>query len=1302
MRSNRRELAVLRGKRDPESLGLWAASFGKGDEEKARRYALAIATFLGQPTDGGAGWQDYIGQLSPNTRVAYAYAITEFFEWAAAVHRRVVAPEDVTRKDAEDYVNWLANRPFSLGAEKLRDGDQPEQLMLYEIVEKAGSINLRGIAKELSPTWQSKLGNMENRANRQVLSRKVRELISSDVLEATPTLCALRKQYPQAGITLFELPMGERGRLMNLEDVFQYQVKQQTKSSRTTIAQRLAALSAFWQVMMEGENVSGGEALLQYNIWQTVKKRVTRGLSHQKKEAARKQKVPSEAVIQMLRDAPGKTLIDLRNRALLYLLIFSGIRVSELVILRSGRPSDNWPAWFDGSEPPALQLVRKGNKQQRIPYPPVALAKLIEFQSELQRRAAQGFNQHTDPEGEHYIVRTSVAWYYRDLTLPDAPLFPPLALWGKNQRRDYRKPMSRQAVFSILDKMAATVGLTGETCRQIHPHALRHFSANAMAEGGKDLREIQSIFGHSSITTTEGYLEDVEGDVRLSGQQEVLSYLQARGEEVEPVHVGEAPREREVIDVVGVEEIADETPAVSPEEVEVIQALAESIPAHTLPEAPPEYDPEATAILTPEGETVIAEDEKLVGLDGGVPAEEILEDLASTVVAGQSPGSPTWVYEAMREPKGPHETVVFNRGGERDKDWLFSNYPKMPPNCGVGQESFLPWYVKARGAVSRGGYHKGMPPFPVFAPEQVNPETDVGEAFIAQVEQQYSEFVHGNPEKGTLPSPMRSVGMVRWYSFFVYHAQRIEDHFNAQFKTTIPTWEPFETVVMRGNFRAHDTTWLLRWLADNAHTYRASVDAMKRGVERGKADVTDSFLKSSFEGIELLTDVPEWMIEDDPVHALWESDPKQWREMVEWLKNVTGQKLEPRREIDRDEQEEFASEEAKARARNIRNILLEMMRFVDRLERAKKTQKEKVKEHRDEVRTSLVQYALTASGKERLGKTLQQLLDMSTREFNREMSQFYKEEGVPDPNSREYRKFRGKARVSAIIAALFPDIPELVDPNIFAESALFNPRWFRIDEKNKTIQIEEEERDKLIQQFGQDPELLVRRATRAMWEAREKDYEALWGVMMSYFSWIVPSGREMESQVRGIPVVDLGSEDFNVQARRNWLKAWTRRMKDLASGKVQPGESSKVETDWERILREEGLGVRGQDALDHVAEEAVDFASSASIDEYSPETPEALLIGMQEEMSDELWPNKFCRRMLPNGRGTYVHLEGERPQGWYRVDLYGRRKGHYRPNAPPQLMSPGAVYQSQKRVFGARQLLPSPFRMVSAMGLLSD
>lgn len=1322
MQPNRAELALLRGKRDPQALTQWAHAFGQGDDKKAARLGLAIATFLGQPPPGDArndDWSDYLGQLSPNTRKAYAAVLTEFFEWAAAVHKRVVSPEEITRLDAEEYVKWLANRPFSLAAEKLKDGDQEELRALYEIIEEQGTSSLQTIIDGLSPALKSKYFGSHPTTrleNRRLLSADVRKLVTMDVVQSTPTWAVLRQSYSQAGITQWHVPLGPGGRDIAVEDVFRYQPKQYHGASRTTVAQHISALSSFWKLLAQGENVKGGEPILQYNVWEGIGKRVSRGLAHEKRQASRGQKMPSDDVVRLLKEAPSKTLVQLRNKAILYLMVFAGVRTTEILMLRRGRPErGEGKAWFDGSEPPALQLVRKGGKRMRIPYPPVALKVLIEFQQMLERHAAPTFAQSSDARDEHYISRESVAWYYRDLQLADAPLFPPLLLWGANTRVDYRKPLSRVQCFRLLKQIGREVGMPEEQVAKIHPHALRHFAANAMVLGGKDIREVQAILGHSSITTTEGYLEDPEGDVKLSGQEAILNFLDVKGDAVKPTYTGpKVAPEREVIDVVAeaVEEEPEATsPVVTPEELAVLTSLKEEIPVHTLPESPPEYDPEVVVMAMPgEKPPIVETDEGLVGIDANLfSAEELQAELAASVRDGKSPGSPSWVYEAMADPNGTHETIVFNRGGQRDIDWLLEHYPVMPKNFGVGHESYLPWFVKARGNLSRGGFFKGLPPFPLFSPEQCNPETSLGEAFLTRIEQAYSLLVHGDPETGRAPSPLRSVGMVRWYSFFVYHSTKFEEAIAAAPEDAKMTWAPWNAVVDLGQVRAHDDAYLVQWLQDNAHTFRASIDAMKRGVSRTDDDVTASFLKSSFEGIELITEVPEWMIFDDPVAALYESDPKQWEEMILWLKNVTGQQLDTARIEDREEQEETALVAQKTKAKVVRDLLVGVVRLVDQLSRAKHLTRERVDELREHLRVQLYWYATAAANVSRLRVSLEQIKTLGTKEFNQTMSKEYERLGIPDPNAPEFRKLRGKKRVAAMVAKLFPDIPELSNGNVFAESKLFDPKWFRIDEKKHTVFIEDSERDELIRQFGQDPELLVRRATRAMWESRDKGHEALWGILMSYFSWIVPSGQEMASSVLGIPVEDLGSEASNIQARKTWLKAWTEQMKRLAMGKdleVEETDESeedevpqKVKAAWELFLEESN---KETDALERVVADGLDFAMSSSISGAWEETPEDILMRMEERGSDDFWKNPgrptrhFYRK---NGKQSVAVLPGEKPPVLYHVDLFGRREGTLRPNAPPVLVSPGVVYRSQKRVFPARQLLPSPFRMIAAMGL---
>lgn len=1295
MKSNRAELAVLRGKRDPQALSLWVQAFAKGSEKRAKRYALAVASFLGQPPlESGSEMTDYLGQYSPNTQKAYAFAVTEFFEWVAAHHGKITSPDDVTRLDAEQYVNWLSNRPFSLAEEKLKDGDLSNLLVLYETVNKIGSATLQDIIEKLPKEQKGKYGGSQGRLNRQLISRDVRKLVTMDVLQAQPTMETLREQFPQAGISRWELPLGDNNQLIPLEDVFVYQKKEYEPTSRTTVAQRVSALSSFWHVLMQGENVSGGEALLKYDVWSIVKKRVNRGLAHLKKEAAREQKMPSDKIIQMMRNAPTKSLVQLRNRAILYLMVFMGVRTTEILLVRRGRPDKGqWKGWFEDGDPPKLRVLRKGNKWQSLPYPSAALKPLFEFQKELEARAAPSFAQHEDRHGPHYIPREETAWYYRDLLLPDAPLFPPLSIWGNNRMVDYRKSMSRIQCYRLLRRVAEDAGLSSEEVDQVHPHAIRHFAANAMIAGGKDIREVQTILGHSTLLTTESYLEDIDEEQKLSGQDAILQYMETQGMGLQPQDVPfETTPVTDVVETTGIV-ISDETVRIEPEELQVLQQLEAQLPTHSLPQAP-EYDPDVVVHALPRSPAIVETKQGLVGVDGEEDTEVLLEDLAQTVKDGWSPGSPAWVYETMSDPQATRETVVFNRGGEPERSWLLKHYPKTPKNFGVGHESYLPWYVRVRGNVTRSGYFKGMPPFPVYSPDQSSPETTTGEEFIEAIEREYSRFVHGDVEKDIAPSPIRSSGMIRWYSFFVYHAQKLQEAFSNEFEAAVPQWYPWNASVPLRNFRAHDDAWLVQWLVDNAHTYRASVEAMRK-MPTKDVDLTSSFLKSAFEGIELITDVPEWMIENDPIKALFESDPKQWKEMIRWLKNATGKVLDADRKIDRTDQEAFAIEEQKTKARKIRDILMSVVHLTDRLSFAKHQARDQVKDFRRQLRAQLYWYATAAGGVQKLNVSLDTLQVLSTKEFNQEMAKEYKRLGVPNPNLEPYRSLKGRQRAAAIVAALFPDIPELTSANVFEDSRLFNPKWFEIDEKAKTVFLQEEERLRLQQQYGQDPQLLLRRALRALWEARDKGQDAMKGIMLSYFSWIIPPGKEMESQALGIPVVDLGDAELNREARKNWLKAWSNQMKRLAMGQeltIEEAPKRKL-APWEEFLQEESR----KDALDYIASDSVDFAMSMSVSGGFEESPEELL--MQLEETDDYYRNRPKRGLIPNRRGTYVHLEGENPKRWYAVDFFGKKQGNLRPNAPPLLMSPGVVYRAQKRVFPARQLLPSPFRMIVAMYL---
>jgi len=70
------------------------------------------------------------------------------------------------------------------------------------------------------------------------------------------------------------------------------------------------------------------------------------------------------------------------------------------------------------------------------------------------------------------------------------------------------RPLSRQSAWAVLQQAAERAGLIGTDCadeRRISPHTLRHSFATHLLQGGADVRVVQELLGHSSVTTTQIY-----------------------------------------------------------------------------------------------------------------------------------------------------------------------------------------------------------------------------------------------------------------------------------------------------------------------------------------------------------------------------------------------------------------------------------------------------------------------------------------------------------------------------------------------------------------------------------------------------------------------------------------------------------------------------------------------------------------------------------------------------------------------------------------------------------------------------
>ena len=147
----------------------------------------------------------------------------------------------------------------------------------------------------------------------------------------------------------------------------------------------------------------------------------------------------------------------LRNRAILETLYSCGLRVSELINLRF---SD---LFFEEG---FIRVIGKGNKERLVPASPSVQEEIAIYKQETR-------NRQTIKPGNENIVFLN--------------------------RRGAK--LTRVMIFTIIKDLANTIGLK----KTISPHTFRHSFATHLIEGGANLRAIQEMLGHESITTTEIY-----------------------------------------------------------------------------------------------------------------------------------------------------------------------------------------------------------------------------------------------------------------------------------------------------------------------------------------------------------------------------------------------------------------------------------------------------------------------------------------------------------------------------------------------------------------------------------------------------------------------------------------------------------------------------------------------------------------------------------------------------------------------------------------------------------------------------
>lgn len=228
---------------------------------------------------------------------------------------------------------------------------------------------------------------------------------------------------------------------VNATDLNAYFAANHATSKASSANRRLSVLKRFYQLALRDNKISSNPCLKMRSA----------------KQPARLPKTLSESQVEALLAAPNiNTPLGHRDRTMLELMYASGLRVSELILLK--------PIEL-GMNEGVLRIIGKGGKVRLVPFGEEARAWLDEYLSQTRKTILNG--------------QVSDALFVT-------------ARGG---------PMTRQMFWTLVKKHTFTAGIHVP----LSPHTLRHAFATHLLNHGADLRVVQLLLGHADITTTQIY-----------------------------------------------------------------------------------------------------------------------------------------------------------------------------------------------------------------------------------------------------------------------------------------------------------------------------------------------------------------------------------------------------------------------------------------------------------------------------------------------------------------------------------------------------------------------------------------------------------------------------------------------------------------------------------------------------------------------------------------------------------------------------------------------------------------------------
>lgn len=222
------------------------------------------------------------------------------------------------------------------------------------------------------------------------------------------------------------------------------------KLSSTSMARHLASIRVFYRFLVNEKKLEEDPTtyLESPKLWSRIPSVLT-----------------LKEVNLLLNQPDSKTPLGLRDKAMLEILYATGLRVSELVSLKTN--DINLQAGF-------LISMGKGFKERIVPIGESARLKTEEYLTEIRPKLLKG--RHSP---EFFLSR-------------------------------FGKKMTRQAFWKIIKKYV----LSAEIKTNVSPHSLRHSFATHLLAGGADLRAVQQMLGHSDISTTQIYTHVMKDRLR--------------------------------------------------------------------------------------------------------------------------------------------------------------------------------------------------------------------------------------------------------------------------------------------------------------------------------------------------------------------------------------------------------------------------------------------------------------------------------------------------------------------------------------------------------------------------------------------------------------------------------------------------------------------------------------------------------------------------------------------------------------------------------------------------------------------